>query len=52
MTVKLIFIHDLCSMNSNPGTKLINHVLMERMAKTVDSLMNNFYVTGTTYANF
>lgn len=33
------------------GTKLINHMLIERMAETVDNLMNNFYVISTTYAN-
>lgn len=52
MIVKLIFIYDLCSMNLNFGIKLINYVLMERMVKIVDSLMNNFYVIGIIYVNF
>lgn len=32
------------------GTKLINHVLVERMAETVDNLMSKFYVIDTTYS--
>lgn len=47
--VKLIFIQVYAALTQISGTKLINHV--DRMAETIDNLMNNFYVITTTYAN-